>query len=152
MYTTTNTSKQNQIYLNYKLYSARELNNFKNNFNQSSEEIVFFRASTYPKTEKGEIFAFKKEDLQRFTGKLSLQSVNGDLFIVISKDISEDEIKIKDQITDKDIPLILYLKTGANYAGGNITTNFCPCFEYSSKAIYHLYDCKDWGCRLSIIE
>ena len=78
--------------------------------------------------------------------------MNGDLFIVISKDISEDEIKIKDQITDKDIPLILYLKTGANYAGGNITTNFCPCFEYSSKAIYHLYDCKDWGCRLSIIE
>lgn len=152
VHTTTSISRQNQEYLNYKLYSARELNHFRNDFNQSAEELIFFRVSTYPKTTKSQIFAFKKEDFQKYTEKLSLQSVNGDLFIVISKNSLEDKIKIKDQITDIEIPLIEYLKTGANYTGGNITTNFCPCFEFSSKAIYHLYDCKDWGCRLSIIK
>lgn len=150
VYTTTSTTRQNQINLNYKLYSAKELNKFKNSFNQP-EDFVFFRVSTYPKTENGEIFAFRKEDFQKFTGKLSMQSVNGDFFIVVAKDISED-IKIKDQITKKDISFINLLKTGANYAGGNITTNYCPNFKFSSKTIYHLYDCEDWGCRLSIIS
>lgn len=152
VHTTTSQARTNQEYQNYKIYSAKELLNFKNS-HSATEKLMFFRVSTYPNNTNGQIFAFKKEDLYKYSEIFKLQTLNGDLFIVISSTDSEKEdTKIKDQITGTEIPLIKYIKTGVNYTGINLTDNFCPNFEFNQNAIYHLYDCKDWGCRIDIIS
>lgn len=152
VHTTTSQARSNQEYQSYKIYSAKELLSFKNSYS-TTEKLMFFRVSTYPNNTNGQVFAFKKEDLYKYADILKLQTLNGDLFVVISStDLEKEELKIKDQITGLEVPLIKYIKTGANYTGISLTDNFCPNFEFNQKAIYHLYDCKDWGCRLAIIH
>lgn len=152
VYTTTSQAQQNRDYQIYKIYSVKELFNFRNS-NFTEEKLMFFRVSSDGQLISGKVFAFKKEDLVIYSDKIKMQTINGDFYIVMfASDAEKEGLKIQDQITMQDTPLLKYIETGANYTGRSLTDNFCPYFKFNPDAAYHLYDCGDWGCKVQIIQ
>jgi hypothetical protein len=147
-----NTQKELSIQEKLDIYAKTEILNYKNRY-KTDKEVLFLRLSTNRELKPSQIYVFTKEDLKRYSQKLKMEKISGDLFIVKASSFLElEELKIRDQVTNQEIPLMKYLVNDSYYIGTNITDNFCPGYKSDPNVIYHTFDCKEWGCKVEEVK